>query len=189
MNFGAAVGAGVLMLSIGVNALADVSPDRFVASRNVKGRLLADIAGPSTLQSFVSTNVDYVEVWFESPLPTLTEVELWPAMLNEAGEVVPYRGMARGVWITDDRTGPLVRFDITDIFLAWQRNELENHGVVIQVSESNEESQARGFSEAMSLHLVVREAPGENEEERGSPRDRRSRIGDGKRITDGHEGK
>ena len=45
--------------------------------------------------------------------------------------------------VTDDRTGSLVQFDVTEIVKTWQDEALANNGFVIRIVDLSVDSRAR----------------------------------------------
>ena len=84
-----------------------------------------------------------------------TEIELWPQI---AGEVPPWElpsgsiPFDRKSWVTDERTGSLVRFDVTDIARAWEAGSTENLGFVLRIANVEDlAEQAPAGQQAVNL--------------------------------------
>ena len=105
-----------------------------------------------TLQE--NEEVVFAELNFQDELAPGTEVEIWPAVAGETppwelvGDDFPY---ARNLWITDERTGAFIRFEVTDIARAWQAGNLANLGFVIRVTSQTGEASQQSLSMLLSL--------------------------------------
>jgi hypothetical protein len=126
---------------------------------------LSNQGSPMTLEE--NEDIGYAELSFHDDLAPGTEIEVWPAV---QGDVPPWEipgdqlHFGRNIWITDDRTGDLVRFDVTGIAGAWQREELPNLGFVLRITapeseEGLEQAQVSGLAGAKDISLVYHVGP------------------------------
>lgn len=99
-----------------------------------------EAVGPFT--SGLAVEIEFAEFSFHDNLPAGTEIELWPQVDGETPpwdlpkESLPFY---RSLWVTDERTGTLARFDVTEITKAWQRGDLPNLGFVLRTMTDIEE--------------------------------------------------
>jgi hypothetical protein len=90
----------------------------------------------SSPESFV-----FVEFTHSAELPPGSLLEVWPRVEGDVPpwdlppEQLPYD---RVLWVMDERTGSLARFDVTPIARAWARGELPNAGLVVRLVNSDE---------------------------------------------------
>jgi hypothetical protein len=89
-----------------------------------------------TLQE--NEEIVFAELNFQDELPPGTEIELWPAVDGETppwelvGDDFPF---PRNLWLTDERTGSFIRFEVTEVVRAWQSGELANLGFLVRIPE------------------------------------------------------
>jgi hypothetical protein len=115
-----------------------------------QGLLAVQTEGPGALTETLTIHeneaIDFADLTFEDELPYGTEIEVWPAVEGETppwdltGESFPFR---RNLWITDERTKTLVRFDVTAIVRAWESEQIPNLGFVLRIT-NDEETQEEG---------------------------------------------
>ena len=94
--------------------------------------------------------INYAELKFEmADLPELIELELYEVSTAWSSGSVSWenpwgvaggdiREVRAGSWITDDRTGNLVKFDITDSIKRIASGTVVNHGFVVVVVDPHE---------------------------------------------------
>lgn len=101
----------------------------------------------------------FAEFAVEAEYPAGTEIELWPQVEGETApwdlpaEELPFD---RNFWVTDDRTGTLLRYDVTAIARAWHAGTLPNLGFVLRVIEDSAPEAPGGVgAESQSSALPV----------------------------------
>jgi len=81
-----------------------------------------------------TTRVAYAELTFEADVAEGVEIELWedPGDGSRPWER-QQSGIDRRLWVTDNRSLNLVRFDVTDLVQGWLKGQA-NNGVLIRVA-------------------------------------------------------
>lgn len=120
-------------------------------------------------------------------LPPGTEVELWPIAADGAS---PDSSFGRNLWITSEKTGELVTFDLTRIVLAWEAGILPNNGVMLVIAgevTSNGAAAQYGTTWGRSALTLNRLPAADNPIDGSLVRrgKRPSRTGGGNRVEDG----
>lgn len=67
-----------------------------------------------------------------------------------------FRGERIGSWVTDERTGDLVKFEVTEAVKAFAQDALENYGFIVVAGETN---QRVLFSPSASLTMTLFTGP------------------------------
>jgi hypothetical protein len=103
----------------------------------------------------------FAELSYHDDLPPGTRIELWPMVEGEPPawemEDPPFD---RNLWVTDERTETLVRFDVTPIVRAWEQGDLPNLGLVTRIVETAGVESAAGAAfnapkEAILVYHIV----------------------------------
>lgn len=118
-----------------------------------KGLLVVSTAktdGGGSLVIRENEQIVFAEFSLLDELPVGAEVELWPQV---EGDVLPWDlplgevPFERNFWITDERTGALLRYDVTQIARAWEAGTLPNLGFVLRIVNGDELGE-QGFTES-----------------------------------------
>jgi hypothetical protein len=98
----------------------------------------------------------FAELTFHEELPAGTEVEIWPVLEGEtpAWELAT-PPVDRNVWITDERTESLVRFDVTAIVRAWERGDFPNLGLTVRLPDTVEAPAGNVTPEAVEAPMAA----------------------------------
>jgi hypothetical protein len=130
--------------AIGAQA-STIQPPLVIESTDRGVITIQDTEDAGTLTISQNDQIVMAELQFEDALPVGLEIEVWPVLEGEvpAWDLVgPEFPFDRNLWITDERTGNVVRFDVTQIARAWQDQSLPNLGFVFRtVSDADEEGQ------------------------------------------------
>lgn len=113
-------------------------------SEGAKGTIAVQTGGVAqmseTLTIHENEEIVFADLTFNDELAAGIEIEVWPQVEGEtppwdlSGESFPFE---RNLWITDERTGSFVRFDVTSIVRAWESEQIPNLGFVLRIT--NEE--------------------------------------------------
>jgi len=157
---------GVLLLAVAGLSFPFTSSARTVAlpclvTSDAKGSLLAQAGDlkteAATLTILENEEIVFAEFFFQDELQVGTEIELW---IQVEGETPPWElpegstPFDRNFWITDERTGSLVRFDVTPIVRAWEAESLPNLGFVLRITNADEldgQSASTGVGPSLAL--------------------------------------
>jgi len=101
----------------------------------------------------------FAELHLEQELQQGLEVELWPAVEGDVPpwelESIPFH---RNFWITEERTGSFLRFDVTDVARAWESGSFPNLGLVLRIvtetQEATEQANAPSLAGAKDVTLT-----------------------------------
>jgi hypothetical protein len=143
-----ATAVGVALLGLTAVASARTVSVPCQVGINSKGSLHAQVAGLESEGTIVTIEeneaIVFAEFSMDDELEPGAEVELWPQV---DGETPPWElaegslPFDRNFWIMDERTGSLVRFDVTAIVKAWQAEALPELGFVLRITNAEDLSE------------------------------------------------
>lgn len=133
-----------------------IRPMLLVESANRGVLTVQALEAEGTVTISQNDQIVMAELQFEDALPAGMEIEVWPVLEGEVpawDRVGPEFPFNRNLWVTDERTGNVVRFDVTQIARAWQDQSLPNLGFVFRTVSDAEGASQR--TELMALDGVT----------------------------------